>query len=294
MNSTRVRRPIVVGYEGSQASAAALDWAVDEAARRNLEVRVVVARGSYTLVAPGGIAPVAPWPEDLAQEVLDAAKARALSRAPGVAVMTVIAMGSPSGVLVDASREAEMVVVGRVQRRAITEALMGSTSSQVAAHALCPVVVVDHEPDPGHAGGVVVGVDGSADAELAIATAFEAASSRGVSLTAVHAWWLEVPGRFGTAWLSEEDVTQLAESAQAVLAESLAGWEEKYPDVPVTRVVTRQLPTEAVLEAASGAALIVVGSRGHGGFAGLVLGSVSQGLIHRPMPCPVVVVRPHG
>lgn len=107
---------------------------------------------------------------------------------------------------------------------------------------------------------------------------------------AVHAWWLDVPERVGLSWLSEESLTRIGQEQQALLAEALSGWSEKYPDVVVRRDVSRQRPVDALLAAASSADLLVVGSRGHGGFAGLVLGSVSQALLHRAHACPIAIV----
>ena len=170
--------------------------------------------------------------------------------------------------------------------------LMGSVSVQVAAHARCPVVVVRTTPPRAAAGApVVVGVDGSALSTNAIAYAYEQASSRGVGLTVVHAWWLEhVEGASASAtW----DVVwqKFAQEEQSLVSQSLAGWEEKYPDVTVRRHSVRGLPVEALVRQSENACLVVLGTRGRGGFVGLVLGSVSQGVMHRAQ-CSVAIV--HG
>ena len=111
---------------------------------------------------------------------------------------------------------------------------------------------------------------------------------------AVHAWadtavLFDLGGGYGHTL----DWTSLTEQAEKVLAESLAGWHEKYPGVPVRRVVERDRPASALLDAARGAQLLVVGSRGRGGFTGLTLGSVSQALIHHAA-CPVMIARPNS
>jgi nucleotide-binding universal stress UspA family protein len=137
---------------------------------------------------------------------------------------------------------------------------------------------------------VVVGVDGTPVGEAAIAFAFAEASARGADLVAVHAWTdllLETAFAAGAAAL---DFTPLEQEAEALLGERLAGWQEKYPEVRVTRQVSRERASRALLRCAEDAALVVVGSRGRGGFRGLLLGSTSQHLLHHA-PCPVAVVR---
>jgi nucleotide-binding universal stress UspA family protein len=133
----------------------------------------------------------------------------------------------------------------------------------------------------------VVGVDGSSTSDAAIATAFDEASWRGAELVAVHAWpeWGSDHGHSGAL------VDDSGQVEKELLAERLAGWQEKYPDVAVRRVLTQGRPVEQLLKHAAGAQLVVVGSRGNGGFSGMLLGSTSQALI-RHATCPLLVVRP--
>jgi nucleotide-binding universal stress UspA family protein len=167
--------------------------------------------------------------------------------------------------------------------------LVGSPAVSVAAHGECPVVVV-RAGDDGvirTEGPVVAGVDGSPTSIRALGAAFDEASWRGARLVAVHSWQDSdyVP----------EYVALGAEPAEEerarVLAESLAGWQEKYPDVEVERVVVKDRPRHQLLERSATAQLVVVGSRGRGGFKGLLLGSTSQALVYHA-GCPVLVVRP--
>ncbi|WP_189226392.1 universal stress protein, partial [Saccharothrix coeruleofusca] len=141
----------------------------------------------------------------------------------------------------------------------------------------------DGAQDGAQDGAVVVGVDGSPVSEQAVAFAFEQASSRAAPLTALIAW-TDLPTG-GVDWARVE------QERRRLLAERLAGWQEKYPDVRVTRVVVRDRPVRALLAAARGARLLVVGSRGAGGFQGMLLGSTSQALVSHA-PCPLAVVRP--
>ena len=136
----------------------------------------------------------------------------------------------------------------------------------------------------------MVGVDGSPVSEAAIAFAYQAAAERNVPLVAVHTWWdtFVDPG-LTTQLFRDED--QVYEEEQ--LAQRLAGWAEKYPQVPVQRIVSRDRPAHLMIEQSRRAQLVVVGSRGHGEFAGLVLGSVSNALVHKSV-CPVAIVRPRN
>jgi nucleotide-binding universal stress UspA family protein len=188
-----------------------------------------------------------------------------------------------------------MVVLGSRGLGGFTGLLVGSTAVSLAAYGQCPVAVVRGrtlaDPPPG-SGPVVVGVDGSPTSEGAIEVAFDEASFRGVGLVAVHTWSdVTVGSAFDIAAVSL-DWQAVETDEQRLLAERLAGWQEKYPDVRVHRVVTRDRPVRSLLAQAGNAQLLVVGSRGRGGFAGMVLGSTSQALLHHA-PCPVLVVRPH-
>jgi nucleotide-binding universal stress UspA family protein len=165
---------------------------------------------------------------------------------------------------------------------------MGSVSSGLVRHAHCPVVVI-HDDDPlkshpDHS-PVLVGIDGSPTSELATGIAFDEASRRGVDLVALHAWsdWggYDVPG---------VNMSGLEQQAQEVLAERLAGWQERYPDVGVRRVVVCGQPARWLVEESEKAQLVVVGSHGRGGFAGMLLGSVSSAVL-QSATTPVIIAR---
>jgi nucleotide-binding universal stress UspA family protein len=139
-------------------------------------------------------------------------------------------------------------------------------------------------------GPVVVGVDGSPASESAIGFAFEAASTRNAPLTAVLSWTDVLVESAFQATRFSMDWSEVEDEQQRLLAERMAGWQEKYPDVVVERVVVRDRPVRALVRAAQHARLLVVGSHGRGGFTGMLLGSTSQALVHHS-PCPVAVVR---
>lgn len=286
-------RPIVVGIDGSDESYVGLAWAVHEARHQNRPLRLVHA---WEVPVPGYV-PV-PASVDLVRESAEATLSDAVTKAGewagGVRVQGLLVHGPAGRVLIDQGSDAAMVVVGSHGRGGFARLLLGSSSGAVAAHAEVPVVVTRGTvaDEAWRLGPVVVGVDGSAVSEAAIDFAFAAASLRGRGLVVVHAW--SQPDPFvdeAYAVLSEASTRQT--EARLAVSESLAGWREKYPDVEITEVIADGHPVDALLAEASAAraALVVVGSRGRGGFAGLLLGSVSRGVLHHAT-CPVAVVRP--
>jgi nucleotide-binding universal stress UspA family protein len=291
MSSSQDRRRVVVGYDGSAASYLALDWALAEGRTSRRPVHAILALGHGFTHAPGIPGPDA-WPENLSEASLARARARAAETDPDVPFTASAMVGSPAGCLVETSAESDLVVVGHEHQSVGGELFFGSTSSQVAGHARCAVAVVDEGTKAAPAGPVVVGVDGSPPNEAALAYAFERAAAHGTHLIAVLAWWWDVPDRIGQAWLGEDSITRFAESQARRLADILSGWTAKFPGVDVLSVIEQARPVDAILSAASGAESIVVGSRGHGGFTGLLLGSTGQGLLHHARPCPLIVVHP--
>ncbi|MDX8034955.1 universal stress protein [Lentzea sp. BCCO 10_0856] len=191
--------------------------------------------------------------------------------------------------LIEESRDARLMVLGSQGLGNVTGLLVGSTAIALAAHGKCPTVVIRGTSVPG--GPVVVGVDGSPTSEAALAFAFEGASMRGCSLTAVMCWQDFMVESAYSATKFTVDWGQVEGEEQRLLAQRLAGWQEKYPDVQVHRVVLRDRPVRALMRYGAEAQLVVVGSHGHGGFAGMLLGSTSQALVHH-VPCPLAIVRP--
>jgi nucleotide-binding universal stress UspA family protein len=282
---------IVVGVDGSPTSDLALGWAVEEASRRRLPLHIIHAFSYGYPMTDIGIGYAINGLRELADGVRQDAVARARRASPELVITWSEPAYRPATALVEASETADTVVLGARGMSAARGVFMGSVSVQVAAHARCPVVIVHDTPAQPAGAPVVVGVDGSDVSSSAIAYAYEQASSRGVGLTVVHAWWLDhVEGAAASAIWTVDWQTFAAEE-QALVGESLAGWQEKYPDVAVRRHSVRGLPVEALIRQGENACLVVVGTRGRGGFGGLLLGSVSQGVMHRAS-CPVAIV--HG
>ncbi|MFF2027707.1 universal stress protein, partial [Streptomyces sp. NPDC058171] len=199
-----------------------------------------------------------------------------------------------SQTLIELSANAHMVVLGSRGHGEFTGLLIGSTTSAVAAHGHCPLVVVRGrtlDGQPPTEGPIVVGVDGSESSRAALEVAFEQAAARGASLVAVNVWSdVSVQPSLGA---SPDDPlwSSIQTGEEVVLSERLAGYQERYPDVTVERVVARDRPVRVLSEFAEKAQLIVVGSRGRGGFKGMLLGSTSNALLHTA-DCPVMIVRP--
>ena len=281
--------PIVVGVDGSASALSAVAWAASEAAHHRVPLKLVHAcqmpvRGYPEIVLTGHevLQALAEQGRTWLAEAADVAR----STVPDVEVA--LEVSGASDALVRESARARMVVLGSQGLGGFSGLLVGSVAVAVAAHGRCPVVVVRGEVRD-H-GAVVVGIDGSPASEDAVGFAFEEASMRDAPLTAVLVWNdFLVDGPYGNRLTV--DWSRVEDAERRVLAERLAGWQEKYPDVHVDRVVLRDRPVRALLTMAEPAQLLVVGSRGHGGFAGMLLGSTSQALVYHA-PCPVAVVRP--
>jgi nucleotide-binding universal stress UspA family protein len=284
--------PVVVGVDGSSSALDAVRWAAREAARRGTAVRLISAFSWFDSRHIGDHGLGGAYRAAMVKSTRDAVSAAAVTAAkaaPGVEITEHVLDGFPVPRLVEASRHAGLVVIGDRGLGGFTSLLVGSVALGLTARAECPVVVV-RGGRSSDAGPVVVGIDGSRISEAALAFAFEAADAREVPLIAVHAWTDSVI-EAATVPLVDWDAVETEE--RSLLAERLAGWGEKFPDVVVRRVVVRDRPAHALIEQALGAAaqLVVVGSHGRGSAAGLVLGSASHAVLHHS-PCPVAVVRP--
>ena len=265
--------PVVVGVDGSESALRAARWAADRAVQRGVGLRLVHA---FELpVTPSSDGVTDPSVRELLHRQgttwLASTRAAAGKVAPGLSIEAISADASADALLIEVSASASLVVLGSRGLGGLAGLVIGSTATAVACRGHCPVLVLRGEIPAG--GPVVVGVDGTASSDSAVAFAFAEAELRGAELLAVH---------------SSED--GLVDEARQVLADRLTGWEQKYPDVHVTRVVVHDKPPSALLANATNAQLVVVGTRGRGAFRGLVLGSTSQHLLHHA-PCPVTVVR---
>lgn len=289
--------PIVVGVDGSSSAQDAVDWAIAEASARRRPLRIVHAviwssMGDLLGLAPGESADAVL--QAAAEEVLGEAETRARSANPDLEVTSRLVPGASAPALLDQAQDAELIVLGSRGLGGFTALLIGSVGIEVAAHAPCPVVVmrprhVGHPPSS--TGRVVVGVDGSEISARAIGFAFEAAARRGAGVTAVHAWPVPIPGAVGEFAPIVVDVDAVKHYQRQLLTEAVTTAQDRFPEVDVQTKLVRTHPGHALVAESSAAALVVVGSRGRGGFRGMLLGSVSQAVLHHA-ECPVAVVRP--
>ncbi|QRP50221.1 universal stress protein [Amycolatopsis sp. FDAARGOS 1241] len=281
---------VLAGVDGSASALHAAVWAAAVAARRDAVLRLVHA---YVVPAPGvsriSVTTVREGFRSRAESWVAEASAAVLAQWPSLRIERVVVEGSPVGVLLRESAGAEVVVLGSRGLGGFTGLLVGSTAVSLVAHAQCPVVVVrGRRPDdvPAVAGPVLVGLDGSPDSTDALGYACEEAAARGTTLIAVHTWNEITPeGRLRLAG-SEADVA----AERRLVDEQLAPWRDKFPELAIEVEVVRGRPVRTLLERGGGAQLVVVGSRGRGGFTGMLLGSTSQALLVHSA-CPVAVVR---
>ncbi|WP_405577190.1 universal stress protein [Streptomyces sp. NBC_01092] len=285
--------PVVVGVDGSPSSLTAVEVAAREAGLRGVGLRLVHAFGWPAALVPPG----RPWEpsgaglRELIDGTLTKAERRAHEAAPGIEVMREVVVGEPVMVLEIESRTASLTVVGSRGLNRFGALLLGSTAGHLSSHAACPVLVVRGRPSQD--GPVLLAVDGSPAARGAVEFAFAQASLHGTDLIALHAW--NPQGERAYDGPSDPpfvtyDEDRLRDEEQRLLAEALGGLGEKYPDVTVHRRLARGRIRHTLIEASADAGLVVVGARGRGGFTGLLLGSVSQALLHHAH-CPVAVVR---
>jgi nucleotide-binding universal stress UspA family protein len=285
---------IIVGVDGSPASDAAVSWAAHDAVMRGVPLTLMHVQDpiARTWSQAKVLEEVAGWQEAEGRGVLANASKIAHDIANDTAQITIngeLQFSAPGPTLVDRSEDAELIVVGTDGRGALARGLLGSISSGLVRHARCPVAVIhDGEPrmpDPTKA-PVLVGVDGSSVSELATEIAFDEASRRHVDLIALHAWsnkeLVEVPGVDWPAVKAEEE---------RLMSEALAGWQERYPDVTVSKLLVCDQPARALVETSQSAQLVVLGSHGRGRLAGTLLGSVSNAVVQSAR-VPVIVARP--
>ncbi|HZE38331.1 MAG TPA: universal stress protein [Stackebrandtia sp.] len=288
---------VVVAVDKSEQSMSAVDWAAAEAWRHQRQLVIV-----HVLMFP-----MVDLPEisaeygrqmagDLRAEALTlvaAAEKRARDIAPDLKIRSEIHDGySAAATLSRRSRNAALMVLGRRGSGRFAELLVGSTAAQVTAHAVCPVVVIrdSHRPDATYPGQVIAAVDGSPSSQPVLEFAFSEAAAHDTGLVAIHVWEDPWSSSFAVVPPTEDELSEDLDEARRMLSEALAGWRQKFPEVAVTTATPRGAINRTLSDLSVGARLLVVGSHGHGQFAGMLLGSTSQAMLHYAQ-APVAVVR---
>jgi nucleotide-binding universal stress UspA family protein len=293
MSSRNARLGIVVGIDDSPAAKLAVQWAARDAELRSIPLTLVYAISPEVATWPNVRLPagLARWHRDHGRRLVDDAikvVEQASQHAGPAEVHTEILPSAAVPTLVDLSKDAELLVIGAQGSGRWPGRLLGSVSSGLLRYAHCSVAIV-HDEDPlvPHASNapVLVGIDGSSASESATALAFDEASRRNVGLVALHAYSdADVSEWPGIDWPANQS------AAEEVLAERLAGWQEQYPDVHVDRTVVCDKPARQLVQKSPDAQLVVVGSRGRGGFAGMLVGSVGE-TVAQMARIPVIVAR---
>ncbi|TMR18657.1 universal stress protein [Nonomuraea zeae] len=276
-----MRGRIVVGTDGSASSTAAVEWAVADAQRRGLPLRIVHVCEQWSRGMDSS---------EYCAGALEAAADRARDLSRDVEVSTEMLAGNVIEALIGESVSAESLVLGSRGLGGFAGMVLGSVGLSVAGHAVGPVVIVRGPVVVPH-DQIVVGDDGSEGSRQAVAYAVEQARARHARLHVVYAWQEAVVSTYWAAYslLLADTFQEEADAARA----RVAPWREANPDVVITDEQVRDHPVAALIKAAATADLAVVGSRGLGGFRSAVLGSVSHGVLHH-VACPVAVVRPRG
>ncbi|WP_346106206.1 universal stress protein [Nonomuraea maheshkhaliensis] len=274
---------IMVGVDGSAPATAAVEWAAADARRRGRSLRLVHVCER--------------WPPSLGEaqsrycaDVLEAAAERAREVTPDVEVTTESRSGNVVEQLITGSASADSAVLGSRGRGGFAGMLLGSVGAAVAGHATGPVVIV-RGPAEDRYGRIVVGYDGSECSQAAMEYAIEQARARQAHVRVVYAWQVPMSAPYASAYSKVLEST--FEQQQRTAREAVIPWRDKNPDIELTDEQVSEHPVSALMNASASADLVVVGSRGMGGFASAVLGSVSRGVLHH-VTCPVAVVRPRG
>jgi nucleotide-binding universal stress UspA family protein len=307
VRSPREDAPILVGVDGSAAAQEALDWAAAEASARRRPLHIVHCFIQPVMELPphpggGSASPrrvmeLPPTSEgrrpisgvQAGERVLAEAELFARLVAPDIKVTSELVVAAPAPALLRKAQGAALVVLGSRGLGGFVGLLLGSVGVAVAGHAPCPVVVVHPRSHARRtARRLVVGVDDSEGSVPAVDFAFETAARKGIGVTAVLAWSAPVSAVHAAR---TEAVSEIERAHRRLLTEALGEVRRRFPGVDTSCSVVRARPGPALVAESADADLVVVGSRGRGGLRGLLLGSVSQAVLHHAQ-CPVAVV-PH-
>lgn len=276
-----------IGVDGSDHGRVALGWGLARATERKASVELLhVADDSFLSESVAFLSEA----QHASEQMLEAEIAIARNELGFTGEISGTAVvGHPIAEIEEASKHADLIVLGAHTGGKFAGSVFGTRAVKIAAVAHCPVAVIPAESADRTGSGIVVGVDGSAPSNAAVAFAAEEASRRGVPLIAVYAWMPPLTPGLEYLW-SEELVAAQEKAAEEAIAIGVAGLATRYPDLEIRRQIVQAPPVTALIQAAEDAEMVVVGSRGRGGISRLLLGSVSHSIL-QALPCATVVTR---
>lgn len=284
---------VVAALDGSHRDAAVIDWAAAEAAALSAPLHLVHAVDLGTPLSAYGELLTSPEIVDRVEQestrVVVDARAHVESTHPCLPVSTALPTGSPSGALMASAQGARVLVVGSARKNRAERIVLGTTSMSVVAHAPCPVVLVPENASTKGDGRVVVGIDGSAHSRLAFDHALDAAALRGRTVTTVTSWNVEVEGGVVVTEPGTPEWEAVDSRYRRMAESTIEAARRAHPEIEVTVEVRHGRAADSLVEVAEGGDLLLVGSRGRGGFRGMLLGSVTQRVLALAT-CPVAVL----
>lgn len=284
---------VVAAIDGSHRDPAVIDWAAAEARAVSAPLHLVHAVDLGTPLSAYGELLTSPDIVDRVEQesvrVVTEAQERAVAANPDLAVTTALPTGAPAGGLLNAADDAALLVLGSARKTKAERIVLGTTSLSVVAHSPCPVILVPDDAEIVGDGRVVVGIDGSDNSRLAFVHALEAAALRGRTVTTVTSWNVEVENGVVVTEPGSPEWEAVDQRYRGMAERTIAADRQAHPDIEVTVEVHHGRAADVLVEVAQGADLLVVGSRGRGGFRGMLLGSVSQRVLGRAT-CPVAVL----
>ncbi len=296
MSTLESKDRLVVGTDLSHRATTAVNWAAARALAHGKPLLIVLALPEVPIPRRADVYDAMLEGDHIAvlhergERRLAEERERVLAAFPGIRLETAVVEGRASYILAQATRDAELVVVGaRGEHAPVGVRTLGGTADAVVTHAHGPVAVVTDRSELTPDGPVVVGVDDSPESMAAIRIAVEEASLLKLKLVAVHAWDM-------SAWLAQTaggwsiDAQAMGGALDQMVSDLVGVYTADKPDLVVERRIVPDRASLALVDASNGASLLVIGSRGRGGFAGLLLGSVSRSVL-RDAHCPVIVTR---
>ena len=285
---------VVVGVDGSKSADQALDWAIEQAELERRPLTLVHALGPLGTSGTAWLDQAGVNQRDIVDAMrneghvlLDAARGRVFAKAPQVVVHEVLRLVDPREALLDLSHDAAMIVLGSRGRGPVRSLVLGSVSVGVSRHAACPVVILR----PRNVGvvrrGVLVGADGTERSHASLEFAYRQASLRRLPLTVMHCFW-DAQGATAGAHVIPDDAEGY-DDQRLLLAESVSGMAEKFPDVHVRTELARGLADDCLVRASGQMDLVVVGFHHAGAVSGLVYGSVASTVLEHAS-CIVAVI----